>query len=389
MDITTFLQDGSVQLGKRKNNPLVVPPVTSSKPPAKKRKKKDPKAPKRPLSAYVYFYKDRHASIRAEFPDLRPPDVTRKLGHEWSTMDDQSKSKFYALQTEGREKYKVEKEAYDRTQKLAKTVRVRPSFTVVTWDSDSDSDSDTGFDFGADSDSDSDSDSDEDGSIEKDCSSKSKTTPAKNLTIEQMEGEAFINAMCSAAISYESRKKYENSYEQAIDEGVKAEYEAEVQKTRDKMLQQERWKEDEARERERKTASSFLKESQREDSVLRENLEGLGVKELQQELQFRGLASTGVKTVLIQRLKRYFKEIGCVEDAEEGYYEMCGERNIRNVAKEFPQLLSPTCKWDKIVDILHDNTLVQKSTLRENRFYIWKILKELGGTPHPVRKRSC
>ena len=46
----------------------------------KKRGKRDPDAPKRALSAYMYFVADRRNSVTEGNPDASPTDVMKTLG---------------------------------------------------------------------------------------------------------------------------------------------------------------------------------------------------------------------------------------------------------------------------------------------------------------------
>ncbi len=57
----------------------------------KARKPKDPNAPKRPKSAFFLFSDERRASVKAEFPDLKMPDVAKKLGQMWKEEKNRTK----------------------------------------------------------------------------------------------------------------------------------------------------------------------------------------------------------------------------------------------------------------------------------------------------------
>jgi len=60
-----------------------------------KRAKKDPTAPKRPMSAFLYFSQGRRSEIKAANPELRNTQVSRILGEMWRNLsDDQRRPHF-------------------------------------------------------------------------------------------------------------------------------------------------------------------------------------------------------------------------------------------------------------------------------------------------------
>ena len=93
------------------------------KPAAKKAKtpkaKKDPNAPKKPLSAYIIFTKERRSAVVAENPGLSLTEVTKELGARWKAIGAEEKSVFEAKAKEDKERYAVEMEAYEATQRAA------------------------------------------------------------------------------------------------------------------------------------------------------------------------------------------------------------------------------------------------------------------------------
>eukprot|EP00943_MAST-04B_sp_MAST-4B-sp1_P006441 g6441.t1 len=64
----------------------------------KKGKKKDKDAPKRPLSAFLLFSKDRRKEVRTQTktnnPNAGVTDVAKALGEEWRNASEQEKDKF-------------------------------------------------------------------------------------------------------------------------------------------------------------------------------------------------------------------------------------------------------------------------------------------------------
>ena len=53
--------------------------------------KKDPKAPKRALSAYMFFSQDWRERIKAENPTAGFGEVGKLLGAKWKELDDEEK----------------------------------------------------------------------------------------------------------------------------------------------------------------------------------------------------------------------------------------------------------------------------------------------------------
>ena len=81
--------------------------------------KKDPNAPKKPLSAYIIFTKERRSAVVAENPGLSLTEVTKELGARWKAIGAEEKSVFEAKAKEDKERYAVEMEAYEATQRAA------------------------------------------------------------------------------------------------------------------------------------------------------------------------------------------------------------------------------------------------------------------------------
>ena len=56
-----------------------------------KKRKKDPNAPKRPLSAYMYFCSNNRDQIKKNNPELKLTEVAMRLGQMWKDMSDDDK----------------------------------------------------------------------------------------------------------------------------------------------------------------------------------------------------------------------------------------------------------------------------------------------------------
>lgn len=55
-------------------------------PKGKKRKKVLPNGPKAPVTGYVRFLNERREQMRARYPDLPFPEITKRLGSEWTHL---------------------------------------------------------------------------------------------------------------------------------------------------------------------------------------------------------------------------------------------------------------------------------------------------------------
>lgn len=79
----------------------------------KKGKKKDPNAPKRALSAYMYFTKDQRDAVKADMPEGTPlTEVTRELGKRWGKMSDSDKAGYQKQADADKERYAKEMAKY-------------------------------------------------------------------------------------------------------------------------------------------------------------------------------------------------------------------------------------------------------------------------------------
>jgi len=56
--------------------------------------KKNPNAPKRPLSAYMFFSQDWRERIKAENPDAGFGEIGKLLGAKWKEMDEEDKKPY-------------------------------------------------------------------------------------------------------------------------------------------------------------------------------------------------------------------------------------------------------------------------------------------------------
>ena len=83
----------------------------------KRKKRRDPAAPKRGVSAYVWFGHEERPKIQQEFPNISFQEVGRKLGERWRAMGAEEKAKYDAKAAIDKERYARESEAYQQEQK--------------------------------------------------------------------------------------------------------------------------------------------------------------------------------------------------------------------------------------------------------------------------------
>jgi len=72
-----------------------------------KRAKKDPSAPKRPMSAFLYFSQGRRRQIKEANPTLKNTEVSRMLGEMWRNASEEDRRPHVEKEKREREKYKV------------------------------------------------------------------------------------------------------------------------------------------------------------------------------------------------------------------------------------------------------------------------------------------
>jgi DNA-binding PadR family transcriptional regulator len=77
-----------------------------------KRAKRDPNAPKRGLSAFMYFSMDNRAQVKARFPTATFGEMGKHLAEAWKATTDAGKKKYEAMSAKDRVRYEKEKAGY-------------------------------------------------------------------------------------------------------------------------------------------------------------------------------------------------------------------------------------------------------------------------------------
>lgn len=84
----------------------------ASKPRAEK-KKKDPNAPKRGLSAYMFFAQEQRDNVREENPGIGFGQVGKVLGERWKALNDKQRLPYENKAAEDKKRYEDEKASYN------------------------------------------------------------------------------------------------------------------------------------------------------------------------------------------------------------------------------------------------------------------------------------
>jgi len=82
------------------------------KPRGSKKAKKDPKAPKRGLSAYMFFANEQRQNVIAENAGVTFGQVGKILGERWKALNDKQRGPYEAKAAADKKRYEEEKAAY-------------------------------------------------------------------------------------------------------------------------------------------------------------------------------------------------------------------------------------------------------------------------------------
>ncbi|KAI1770830.1 Non-histone chromosomal protein 6 [Hypoxylon cercidicola] len=78
----------------------------------KRKTKKDPNAPKRGLSAYMFFANEQRENVRDENPGISFGQVGKILGERWKALNDKQRAPYEAKAAADKKRYEDEKQAY-------------------------------------------------------------------------------------------------------------------------------------------------------------------------------------------------------------------------------------------------------------------------------------
>jgi structure-specific recognition protein 1 len=95
--------------------------VEKKEKPQKKEKKtkakKDKNAPKRAISAFFFYQKERRESLKKEQPQLDNKQLISKMSEEWNGMNDAARVPYVKLAEGDKHRYEKEKKEYEKTGK--------------------------------------------------------------------------------------------------------------------------------------------------------------------------------------------------------------------------------------------------------------------------------
>lgn len=86
----------------------------TSKKSRRERKPRDPNAPKRAMTGYICYSKQRRTSAKEEYPNLKPRELTAKMAEEWNSMSDSQKAPFNEQSNVDKARYKAQKDNYKK-----------------------------------------------------------------------------------------------------------------------------------------------------------------------------------------------------------------------------------------------------------------------------------
>ncbi|EGZ20308.1 hypothetical protein PHYSODRAFT_285400 [Phytophthora sojae] len=78
----------------------------------KPRKKKDKNAPKRALSAFMFFSNDIRETVKKEMPELAFLQISSEIGRRWKKISDEERRPYDELAAADKRRYQEEKEDY-------------------------------------------------------------------------------------------------------------------------------------------------------------------------------------------------------------------------------------------------------------------------------------
>ena len=79
----------------------------------RRREKKDANAPKRAMTAFLFYTLDRRPELKKLRPELGHKQLLSEMGIEWNKMKEEDKRKYVLKSEEDKKRYEKEKAAYD------------------------------------------------------------------------------------------------------------------------------------------------------------------------------------------------------------------------------------------------------------------------------------
>lgn len=96
--------------------PLLLPSETDDRKKRKygKKRKKDPAAPKRPITAFLYFSQQVRPTLQKRNPGIRVAEISQELGRRWRDMTEEDRQPYILYEQEAKRKWCAEKAKYQQ-----------------------------------------------------------------------------------------------------------------------------------------------------------------------------------------------------------------------------------------------------------------------------------
>ena len=82
--------------------------------------KKDPNAPKKGMSAFMYFSRDNRDKVKSDNPDITFGELGKELGQRWRALSDKEKAKYQKMAEKDKERYNTEMDKYTPSAEFKK-----------------------------------------------------------------------------------------------------------------------------------------------------------------------------------------------------------------------------------------------------------------------------
>lgn len=92
------------------------------------RRKKDPDAPKRPITAYMFYAQHERKNVNKDKPDAKFGEVGKIIGERWRQLDAEGKKTYEDMAIEDKKRYDKQKAEYNET-KAAKASEAKAETT--------------------------------------------------------------------------------------------------------------------------------------------------------------------------------------------------------------------------------------------------------------------
>ena len=97
-----------------------------------KRMRRDPKMPKKPLSAYIYFSQETREQIKKENPKMQVSNIMKEVSNRWSSMTKEQKGKYATEAKNDKKRYEKELSMINKNKLSEPPSKVKNSDTEVS-----------------------------------------------------------------------------------------------------------------------------------------------------------------------------------------------------------------------------------------------------------------